>query len=284
MVFFGTMSPNTSPASIEALAGAVLRLLRPLVRILLRYGVPYGAFADAAKKVYVDVATEEFQIPGRKQSVSRVSVLTGLSRKEVSRVAALPDPDDAAASQRYNRAARVISGWVRDPDFSSGEGQPRDLVFEGEAGAFSELVKKYSGDVPARAIIDELVRVGAVERLDDSRLRLQARAYVPQAGEADKLVILGVDVADLIACIDHNLQSQPEHAFFQRKVSYDNLPDEVTPELRTLAAQRAQQLLEELDTWMAARDRDTNPKVGGDGRKRASVGIYYYEDDYSGDD
>jgi hypothetical protein len=98
----------------HALSAAVVTLLRPLVRLLLRNGVPYATFADLAKRVYVDVAMEEFGIPGRKQSKSRVSIISGLSRKEVLRVKRLPDPDDLGALQRYNRAARVISGWVRD--------------------------------------------------------------------------------------------------------------------------------------------------------------------------
>jgi len=83
-----------------AVSAAVGRLIRPLVRILLRNGIPFGAFADIVKRVYVEVATEEFGLPGRKQSKSRVSILTGLSRKEVLRVPRLPDPDAAGAAER----------------------------------------------------------------------------------------------------------------------------------------------------------------------------------------
>src|SRR3972149_9569723 len=97
----------------RALSAAVTTLLRPLVRLLLRNGASYGTFSDLAKRVYVDVATEEFGIPGRKQSKSRVSILTGLSRKEVLRVKRLPPTDDLGAGERYNRAARVVAGWGR---------------------------------------------------------------------------------------------------------------------------------------------------------------------------
>ncbi len=284
-MFFGTMSPNIKGSPTGALAGAVLVLLRPLVRLLLRYGIPYGAFADLAKRVYVDIAGEEFTIPGRKQTVSRISVITGLSRKEVRRILAMEAPDNAEELQRYNRAARVISGWVRDRRFLDGAGRPAALPLEKPSPSFSDLVREHSGDVPARAVLDELERVGAVEQLRDGRIRLRSRAYVPQAGEADKLAILGTDVADLISCIDHNLTCSPDEAFFQRKVAYDNLPREAMGELRRVAAERAQQLLEDLDRWMSARDRDTNPGTTGSGRKRASVGVYYYEEDVpEGDD
>lgn len=273
------MSLTADTAITGALGAAVRRLLRPLVRILLRYGIPYGVFADLAKGVYVDVAGTDFTIDGRKQTVSRVSILTGIARKEVRRVKALEAPDDAGAVERYNRAARVISAWVRDPRFSD-RGRPASLPLEGEPASFSSLVREFSGDVPARAILDELERVGAAKRLRDGRIRLTTRAYVPTHGQIDKIGILGIDVADLIACIDHNLQAESKDTFFQRKVSYDNLPSESTAEIRAKANNLAQKTLERLDDLMSRHDRDTNPDAPGTGRKRVSLGIYYYEQDY----
>lgn len=263
----------------KVLFSAVIRLLRPLVRILLRNGVPYGSFADLAKRVYVDVATDEFGIPGRKQTVSRVSIITGLSRKEVKRIKSLPYPKDTEAIERYNRAARVISAWVRDRRFSDDKGQPADLHIEGNGNTFSELVRLYSGDVPARAIMDELLRVGAIERLQDGRIKLVTRAYLPKTEEDDKLSILGTDVRDIMRTIDHNLRCLPLESFFQRKVSYDNLPSEVLPEVRSLSASEAQALLEKMDRWLSQQDRDVNPSVKGTGRKRAGMGIFYFEED-----
>jgi hypothetical protein len=70
----------------------------------------------------------------------------------------------------------------------------------------------------------------------------------------------------------------PEQAFFQRKVAYDNLVAACLPELRERAARRGQTLLEALDEFMSAHDRDANPSALGDGRHRAVIGIYYYEE------
>ena len=240
--------------------------------------------ADVVKQVYVDVAFREFGLPGRKQSVSRVSILTGLSRKEVARLRQLEPWDNDQVIQQYNRAARVISAWVREPEFHDASGRPATLPVEGEHKSFSELVRRYSGDMPVRAILDELLRVGAIEQLADDHLRLLARSYIPAAGEVEKLDILGSDVADLIATIDWNLRFPPDEAYFQRKVQYDNLPAEVMPTLRTLSAERAQALIEQLDLWMAGHDRDVNPTVQGTGRKRAMLGIYYFEEDFKEDD
>jgi len=263
----------------KALSAAITMLLRPLVRLLLRNHIPYRTFADLAKRVYVDVATEEFGIPGRKQSKSRVSIITGLSRKEVLRVKRLPVQDDLGALDRYNRAARVVGGWVRDRRFRNESGKPLDLSFEGDSVCFRDLVRTYSGDAPARAVLDELLRVGAAGRTPEGRIRLIERSYIPKTGEIDKIGILGVDAADLIGTIDHNIL-RPDAPFFQRKVSYDNLPSEALPGLRHLAAERAQELLEQLDRWLSERDRDFHPGVPGTGRMRAGVGIYYFQEEY----
>jgi hypothetical protein len=268
----------------HALVAAIFRILRPLVRLLLRHGIPFGVMADVVKQVYVDVAFEDFGLPGRKQTTSRVSILTGLSRKEVARLRRLNVWDDDEAVQQYHRAARVMSAWVREPEFHDASGQPAPLPVEGDRASFAVLVRRYSGDMPVRAILDELARVRAVERLEDGRIRLLARSYVPVAGEVEKLSILGTDVADLIATIDWNLRCPPAEAYFQRKVHYDNLPAEVMPELHALTRERAQVLIEQLDHWMAAHDRDVNPTVQGTGRKRAMVGIYYFEEDFREDD
>ena len=249
-----------------AISAAITTLLRPLVRLLLRNGVSYRSFSDIAKRVYVDVATEEFGIPGTETVQVAESVITGLSRKEVLRVKRLPAPSDLGAVERYNRAARVIAGWVRDRMFHDASGRPVDLSVEGDAVCFARLVRTYSGDAPVRAVLDELMRVGVVERASDGRIHLLERSYVPKTGEIDKIAILGVDTSDLVATIDHNI-CHPDAPFFQRKVSYDNLPGEVLPELKKLAGEQAQTLLEHLDRWMSDRDRDVNPRVPRDGQE-----------------
>lgn len=276
------MVPNMEENVTKAIAAAITNLLRPLVMFLLRNGVPYQTFADIAKRVYVDLATEKFDIPGRKPSKSRVAILTGLSRREVLRVKRLPAQDDLGALDRINRAARVISGWVVDRKFSDESGQPADLPFEEGNVSFRQLVKAYSGDAPARAVLDELMRVGVVERTPDGKIHLLEHSYIPKAGEIDKIAILGSDTSDLISTIDNNI-CHPDAPFFQRKVNYDNLPSEALPELMKLAGEQSQALLERVDRWMSERDRDVNPRVAGTGRKRAVVGIYYFQEDYKGE-
>lgn len=260
------------------LSAAVARILKPLIRMLLRSGVSYGTFADIAKRQYIEVALNEFSIEGRKQSVSRVSVITGLTRKEVRRVIGLDQAEEDQISDRYNRAARVVAGWRRDKDFLDRQGNPMDLSISGGANSFQGLVRRYSGDIPYRAVLDELDAAGSVERLDEDRVRLIHRAYLPKADESMKLHILGVDTALLIDTIDHNLNMKHQPPRFQRKVLYDNLPAEALPEFRRLSSKAGQALLEKLDKWLSGHDRDVNPKAAGTGRNTVGVGIYYFEE------
>lgn len=267
----------------EEIQDAIFKILRPLVRILLRNGIAYGTFSEVVKQVYVAVAAEEFGIVGRKQSDSRISILTGLTRKDVRRIKIAKVPDNEAAVKQYHRAARIISGWVRNSAFHDERGEPSDLPLEApQKGdpSFDALVKRCSGDMPTRAVLDELLRVGAVARLPDDRIRLLTRAYLPREDESKKLSILGADVGLLIQTIDHNLSHVTDN-HFQRKVAYDNLPREAIPVFRALSAQKGQVLLEEMDEWLSQQDRDRNPNVEGAGRIHAGLGIYYFEEDQS---
>ena len=262
----------------QPIIAALTVLLRPLVRILLRHGIPFDVLAAVARRVYVRVAAEEFVLPGRKQTTSRVSILTGLTRKEVRRITTTADVEDQEATDRYNRAARVMAGWIRDKDFHDKAGDPLALPVEGKTASFGALVRCYSGDMPVRAMLDELLRAGAVRKTRDGRIRLYARFYVPEKSETEKLHILGTDTADLIATIAHNLKAQTVPRF-QRKVMYDNVPVEAVQEFQRLSADRAQTFLEGIDRWLSKRDRDVNPAVHGTDRKRVGIGLYYFEDD-----
>ncbi len=262
----------------QALNAAVFKLLRPLVHILLRNGIPYSAFTQMAKHVYVDVAMNKFKIEGRKQSVSRVAIITGLSRKEIARIQELDSPLAGNEEKGYNRAVRVIRGWITDPKFLNEQGAPRALKFDEGESNFIELVRLYSGDVPGRAMLDELLRVGAVENTEDGLISLCQRSYVPKQGETEKIEILGIATSDLLGTIDGNLLCEDESGLFQQTVAYDNLPKDKLKEIRALSRMQLQTCMELVNAWMAQYDRDVNQDVEGDGKARAGIGLYYFED------
>ncbi|UZD64923.1 DUF6502 family protein [Marinobacter sp. AN1] len=245
------------------LHSALYRILRPLVRLLLRNGVPFGDFAELARRAYIETALKDFPERGRKMTDSRAAVLTGLTRKEVKRQREIlsGQPLEPRQNRQGNRASRVVAGWVHDPRFQDAVGHPAVLTLDGSAG-FAELVRLYSGDMTPRAVLDELLRVGVVawKAEEGGMVELRKRAYVPAGDDSEMLHIFGEDVSDLVATIDYNLVSarQGRQPLFQRTLTYDNIPAEVIQEWRTLAGRQSQQLLEQLDGWLGPRDQDVS--------------------------
>ncbi|MFL1484832.1 DUF6502 family protein [Marinobacter sp. LN3S78] len=263
---------------------ALYRILRPLARLLLRNGIPFGDFAELMRRAYVEAALEDFRDQRRKMTDSRAAVLTGLTRKEVKRQREMlsGQPLQPRESRQGNRASRVVAGWVHDTRFQDVEGGPAVLPFEGGA-SFSELVRLYSGDMTPKAVLDELLRVGVVSQSAEgpAELVLRKRAYVPAGDDAEMLHIFGEDVSDLISTIDYNLVSarQGRSPLFQRTLSYNNVPPEFIAQWRKLAGHEAQQFLEQLDGWLGPRDRDVSGRHGEELTSvRTGISVFYFED------
>lgn len=268
------------PTVTEHILAALLTLLRPLVRFLLARGIAFDSFVEVAKRAFIEVAEKDFGIAGKRPTDSRISVLTGLTRKEVARVRDEAEPLSAVADQRLNRAARVVSGWVRDFAPKSKTKVARmTLAMDGAQRSFAELVRRYSGDMPVQSVLDELLRAGTVTRRQDGSVQLVNRTYLPIKDQVGKISLLGNDARDLIASITHNLDAIPIQAYFQRKTSYNNLPASALDEIRDSLREEGQVFLERFDRKLATQDRDMNAAVSGEGRKRAVIGLYYFEED-----
>lgn len=250
-------------------------MLRPLVRVLLRHGMAYGSFAELARKAFVEEGFEHIARSGKRASISSVSALTGLTRKETKRLHEADEADFNAAAQRYNRAVRVVSGWVSDAKYQDDSGEPAVLPLEGETGSFAALVKEYSGDIPPAAMISVLQAASTVTTIDGN-VELRERAYVPLATPIDKLHILGSDVAELIDTIGHNLEAAPDELFFQRKVFNVSVREDALAQFRELSNAQSQALLEDYHEWLSDHQVE-NPEADGDEPAYVAVGIYYLE-------
>ena len=175
----------------EHLLAALLTLLRPLVRFLLARGIAFDSFVEVAKRAFIKVAEMDFGLPGKRQTDSRISVLTGLTRKEVARVRDEAEPLSVVADQRLNRAVRVVSGWVRDfAPSKKAKAAPMTLALDGDERSFAELVRRYSGDMPVQSVLDELLRAGTVTRRADGSIQLVNRTYLAAKDEAGKVFLL----------------------------------------------------------------------------------------------
>lgn len=263
----------------RALHAAVLRLLRPLVRLLLHHSVPYETFTDLARWVYVDVAEKEFALPNKKQTASRISVITGLNRKEVARLQEMTVEDNTGAIASFNRAEKVVTAWLHEYPKAGKPGLATTLPLEGEH-SFASLVKRYSGDMPVRAVLDELLRVGVVQKTEDGEISLlSSGAVVPGAENRQALLTLfGEDTTDFISTYSHNIFASDGDKFFQQKTWTDNIPVELLTSTKALARQRGQSIMDQLREDLSKFDRDITPSVQGTGRARALFGVYYYEE------
>ena len=255
---------------------AIYSIMRPLVRILYRKGVPFGELALVIKHVFVEVVANELVAVGQKPTTSRIAVSTGLTRKDVAGLKKCEEVETGSTRQ-YSRVVRMIGGWISDEEFLDDQGRPATLPRQGEKGSFDALVERYSGDMLPRAALDELLRVGAAEVTGEGGIRPLADAYLTGGNEEEGIAVLGTDVALLISTIDHNISNQSGDLRYQRKLSYDNLPEEIIPDFRKLANRENQKLLLKLNNWLSKYDRDANPDSKGSGKMQAGVGIYYFE-------
>jgi len=252
-------------------------MFRPLARILLRAGVTWKELTEVVKATYVEVASRDFGLQGRPTNVSRVSILTGLTRREVRRLRDLLDGADPQAFQRMNNATRLLSGWYQDPDFSDGEGTPLLLKVEGPGASFQSLSKRYAGDIPATAMLKELLHVGAVKETGDGRLQARTRYYMPALLDTDAVLRSGSVVEDLGKTVAYNLHREPDDpSRFERRATNTRIPANVAPEFREFMETEGQAFLERVDAWLT--EHESNSDADSDEHIRLGFGAYWIED------
>lgn len=259
----------------EALLRAVAETLRPFVRQLIEAKVTSAAVEELVRRVFVDVAAAELAIPGRPQTDSRISVLTGVHRKDVRRLrGAEPVPSMRALPRDV--ASSLVSRWLADPRATE-QGRPLPIPFRAKRGiSFVELARATTRDLRPKSILDELVRSAAAERIGPNRVALRARAYVPAAGLREKLAMLCEDPAELVETMRRNV-FDPETSRFQRKVSFDNLGRDAVPEIRRKLTRIGESTIDRIQKVLSGYDRDLNPEAPGGERFYASMGVYLFD-------
>ena len=241
----------------RTLLGTFKPLMRPLVRILLRNGVSYGEFAEVLKTIFVDAAKDTLQMPSSKDSIARIAIKTGLSRFEVGRVLELTDADFEALASRFDRVGRLLTGWHQDADFIGPYGIPYEVVVVAPPGrrSFAELVRRYTPDVPAEEMLDELRRIGAVLELGNGHYRVLARSYIPSPEDPTKFHAMSVAFTDLAKTLDQNLRPEGSDKLFERRVwTSKGIAPEAAVEFDAFVKERGQQFLELLDDWLTTKE------------------------------
>jgi len=273
-------SPMLPRALKEHFVTAVHGMLRGVVRQLIAQGITYPALTQMLKEIYLEVAESEFTLPFKRQTDSRLSLVTGLNRKEISRLRGRRKPRQPTASVEDNLLTHVIGRWMAGPPYASGGGVPRRLPYESErprVASFARLVRELSVDIPVRSVLDELLRVGVVVLLPHGDVELQREANIPSDDAAAKLTLLGTDPAELFHTIMHNVE-HPEAPRLQRKVVYDHIGADALAEIRAAARRTGEEFIRRANALLAAHDRDRNPRAAGGARTRVVLGTYYFEE------
>lgn len=259
----------------SVLASSVKLLLKPVVRLLLRHGMPFQSFAQIAKRAYLEVAQErEFAVPNKPQTKSRLALITGLTRPDVAELMIGDRLNKIPPAERWNRAVAVLGGWATDKKFRDKKGKPKELPLRGPGTTFEGLVRKYGADMPAVATLDELVRAGSVERLKNGNVRMKSQFYIPETQSPDLLDYFGTAASRMLATMAHNIldKDQPKHfqqEFWSRAIDATKL-DELRVSLRKLLTRQIKtsaKLLEEAEEERRQEHHRT-----------AGVGFYYFEE------
>lgn len=261
-------------------------LLVPLVRILLRNGISFNQISEVLKGAYARVAATDFAVPGRPMSYSRLSITTGIARKDFERVLGEEDRLRRALASNAVRIANLLQGWHNDPEYMGPYGFPRDLNFvrePGEGPSFEDLVSRYAADVEPQLMLEELIRVGTATIAEESgMIRVIKRTFIPEQMAPELIEVFARGVRRYVETIDHNLgELDPERKRFERWVFPDNgIREEDWVHFRDMVRDRLQEVIEDLETQFVSFPR---PKPETDRVLSVGVGLYLYKDDLADD-
>ena len=271
-----TQNANAAPVSAPAsLVRALRHLLRPLVRLLVARGVTYTMLSDLLKEIYVEVAERDFALEGKRPTDSRVSLLTGVHRKDVRRLRGGAPAATDAVPETVALGAQLVAAWTTRREFLDAKGRPRALsrlASQGGGRSFESLVESVSKDIRPRSVLDEWLRLGVAELDARDRVVLRTAAFVPRRGFDEMAFYLGHNVHDHLAAAAHNVLAEGR-PFLERSVHYDALGGRSIEELAELAARTGMEALTQVNRKAIAceaRDR------GEASKQRMTFGVYFY--------
>lgn len=267
------------------------RVLTPIVRMLIHFGITLPFLNELIKSIYVEIAESEFATDaGKKVSDSRISLITGVHRKDVKRLRSQTH-ERSSPSRNVSLGARLIASWLQDPRFHNEDGTPRALTKQsGVAQAsFEDLVNEVSkGDLRPKVVLDELLRQGSVRLLDDGSVQLQEAAYIPKQNLQDIAFYLGKNLHDHASAASKNfIASDNGEAppFLDRCVYYDGLSETSVATLQAMAEKLGMENLLALNQKAAELQKQDRNQLRENDAQRMHFGIYFFcEQDHQDED
>lgn len=265
---------TTTPS--PALVRALRHVLRPLVRLMLAQGITYPYLAELLKGLFVEVADKDFRIGNKLPTDSRISLVTAVHRKDVSRLRQALDASADTTPSVVSLGAQLVAVWLGTPRYLDQTGRPLALprfVSEGGELSFEGLVASVNSDIRSRVVLDEWLRLGVVRFDEQRRVCLNAEAFVPGKGFDEKAFYLGHNLHDHAAAAAHNLLGgQP--AFLERSVHYDELSAASIQWLARQSEELGMKALLAINQSALAAEQQDAPEPNA--RQRMTFGIYFY--------
>lgn len=228
-------------------------LLLPIARFCTGRSIRLQELTDALKRCLVEAAREQLIREGERPTAARLSVLTGVHRKDLKSF----KTDPVGEPLRKHPIVRLLSLWTTDREFSDGAGHPKALsTGTNGTGSFASLAERLGGDASQYGLLFVLERDGLVERGPDGTVRLLKTEYTDRGAGWDMLSEL---FEDGIRCIEHNLAAPADQRNLQLKTVFDNIPHRFAEKLRAEIRERGVRFQEEIRLLLSQYDRDVNP-------------------------
>ncbi len=254
---------------------ACAKFMRPIARYLIRNGVGFREFSEISKEAFVEVSSADYGIRGRPTNVSRIAVLTGLTRKEVSRIRKNLESTVAVDGEiPKGRPELILARWFHDPEYSDANGEPLVIDHDGPKPSFASLVKDVGGDIPPGAMAKELVRAGSVVETDDGKLAAIQDVFIPEAANPQAVEFAGSALCDLAQTINNNLYGSKDRVpLLERRVVAQVGSKSHANQFVKAASEDAADLLKKLNDQAM----DLEGQKDGDSQ-RVGIGIYVFRE------
>jgi hypothetical protein len=268
---------------LDSRKGGLLETLEtvfsPLARLLVEQGISSPEAERLLRAVCVLEVAKTDEIAGKRPNASRVALVTGVDRGAVTRILKTRREAGEVDDQRH-RVNRVLAGWHSDPVYSRG-GRPLLLPIkatkarEYKRSSFWALAKRYAPGVYPGLVLSELVRVGAVEEVQDGRLRVRTQEYRAAEFSRESVSELGGRVRDLMQTILNNA-AEAGWPRICRTVETTNIDPKFLPLIRKLFAGSSKSMLSGVRRELeSSRWNQTDPRGPG---VRVGVTIFTHEE------
>lgn len=265
--------------SRELLLDTYRKVLRPLVRILVRADVRYDDFLELVKRVYVESAVRDGLGDGVPLTRSRVSITTGVPRRDVDRIIEKEDDLPPIGKSMTRTLMEVLHKWHTDPIFVGPYGIPLELEMGTPRGrSFRELVHFVNPLVSPEEVLQELIRLRAVVTSGDTHFRAVSRALKPvEEMSPAQLEFFQNALTRLADTVQFNIDPQNVNKRLEQSVVSDHgLPKEIVPEFEKYVREKFMELLFEVDNWLSPYSTQESPL--SEPAERIGIAVFQFVD------